>query len=257
MSGNPRLAVDIGGTFTDCVLEHGGRRLSRKVLTTPAAPEEGVLAAIDAILADAAVAPADLGIVVHGTTLATNAIIERKGAKTALIVTQGFRDSIEIAYENRFEQYDIFMEKPPPLVPRDLRLGVPERIGARGQVIEPLDDAAVTALAPQLRAAGVTSIAIGFLHSYANPVHEVMARQVLAAAMPGLSITLSSEVCPEMREYERWSTACANAYVQPLMDGYLARLEDGLRKRGSRAPVFLMTSAGGLTTIDIARRFPV
>ena len=257
MSERPRLAVDIGGTFTDCVLESGKRQWSRKVLTTPSAPEEGVLAAIDAILADGRVGAGDLSLVIHGTTLATNAIIERKGARAALIVTSGFRDSVEIAYENRFEQYDIFMDKPPPLVPRHLRLGVPERVGARGQIIEPLDEAAVVALAPELRAAGVTSVAVGFLHSYANSAHEVRARELLLAAMPGLAVTLSSEVCPEMREYERWSTACANAYVQPLMAGYLARLEDGLRLRGCRSPVFLMTSAGGLTTIDIARRFPV
>jgi len=254
---HPRLAVDIGGTFTDCVLERGVRRWSRKILTTPSAPAEGVLAGIDAILAESGVEAADLALVVHGTTLATNAIIERKGAVTALLVTQGFRDSVEMAYENRFEQYDIFMDKPPPLVPRDLRLGVPERIGARGQIIEPLDEAAVAALVPQLRAAGVTSVAIGFLHSYANPAHELCTRELLAEAAPDLAVTLSSEVCPEMREYERWSTACANAYVQPLMAGYLARLDDGLRRRDVRCPMFLMTSAGGLTTVEIARRFPV
>src|SRR5580692_2210846 len=257
MIEHPRLAVDIGGTFTDCVLEHGARRWSRKVLTTSSAPAEGVLAGIDAILAESGVEPADLALVVHGTTLATNAIIERKGAVTALLVTSGFRDSVEMAYENRFEQYDIFMDKPLPLVPRDLRLGVPERIGARGQIIEPLDEAAVIALVPQLRAAAVTSVAIGFLHSYANPAHELRTRELLAEAAPDLAVTLSSEVCPEMREYERWSTACANAYVQPLMDGYLARLDGGLRRRGVGCPMFLMTSAGGLTTVETARRFPV
>jgi N-methylhydantoinase A len=257
MTGRLRLAVDIGGTFTDCVLEHGTRRFSRKVLTTPAAPEEGVLAGVDLILGDSGLDPADLGLIIHGTTLATNAIIERKGAETALIVTRGFRDSIEMAYENRFEQYDIFMEKPPPLVPRHLRLGVPERVGARGQVIEPLDEAAVTALVPRLRAAKVSSVAIGFLHSYVNPAHELRARELLGRAAPDLAVTLSSDVCPEMREYERWSTACANAYVQPLMDRYLKRLEDALRLRGFRCPMFLMTSAGGLTTVDIARRFPI
>ena len=257
ISGRPRLAVDIGGTFTDCVLESGARRWSRKVLTTSAAPEEGVLAGIDAILADSGIAPAALALVVHGTTLATNAVIERKGAKTALLVTDGFRDSVEMAYENRFEQYDIFMDKPPPLVPRDLRLGVRERIGARGQVIEPLDEGSVRALVPLLRAAAVTSVAVGFLHSYANPAHELRARELLAQAAPGLAVTLSSEVCAEMREYERWSTACANAYVQPLMASYLARLDAGLRERGTRCPLFLMTSAGGLTTVEIACRFPV
>ncbi|HTV87523.1 MAG TPA: hydantoinase/oxoprolinase N-terminal domain-containing protein, partial [Stellaceae bacterium] len=185
-----RLAVDIGGTFTDCVLEAGGDRWSRKVLTTPEAPEAGVLAGIDAILGEAGVAPPSLSIVIHGTTLATNAIIERKGARTALLVTQGFRDAVEMAYENRFEQYDIFMDKPAPLVPRDLRLGVPERIGAKGQIIEPLDENAVASIAPKLRAAGVTSVAIGFLHSYANPTHEVRAGAVLRVAAPELSITL-------------------------------------------------------------------
>ncbi len=257
MSERPRLAVDIGGTFTDCVLEHGARRFSRKVLTTPAAPEEGVLAGIDLLLAERGVPSGDLALIIHGTTLATNAIIERKGAQTALLVTRGFRDSIEMAYENRFEQYDAFMEKPPPLVPRHLRLGVPERIGARGQVVEALDEAAVAALIPQLRAAQVTSVAIGFLHSYANSAHELQARAVLGRIAPELSVTLSSEVCPEMREYERWSTACANAYVQPLMGRYLKRLEDELRRRGFHCPMFLMTSAGGLTTVEIARRFPI
>src|SRR5262245_15887342 len=148
-----RLAVDIGGTFTDLALEHGGKQLSIKVLTTPRAPEEGVLAGIDDILKQAGLKPADLGLVIHGTTLATNAIIERKGARTALIVTEGFRDSIEMAFEHRFEQYDIFMQKPPPLVPRELRFGVPERLDGRGNVLLPLDEAAVRALAPQLAAA--------------------------------------------------------------------------------------------------------
>src|SRR5450432_2390517 len=132
-----RLAVDIGGTFTDFALDIGGRTFSRKVLTTAAAPEQGVLAGIDMILADAALKPADLGLIIHGTTLATNAIIERKGARTALLVTEGFRDSIEIAFEHRFEQYDIFMMKPPPLVARELRFGIPERLDGRGNVLIP------------------------------------------------------------------------------------------------------------------------
>ncbi len=251
------LAVDIGGTFTDFVLEREGRRFSRKVLTTPSAPEEGVLAGIDLILADTGTAPGELGLIIHGTTLATNAIIERKGARTALLVTSGFRDSIEMAYENRFEQYDIFMDKPPPLVPRHLRLPVPERIEARGRVVEPLDEQALAELVRRLLEQQVTSVAIGFLHSYVNPAHERRARAVLEKLLPQLSITLSSEVCPEMREYERWSTACANAYVQPLMDRYLKRLEEALRERGFRCPMFLITSAGGLTTVDTARRFPI
>ncbi|MEH2470827.1 N-methylhydantoinase A [Nitrobacteraceae bacterium AZCC 2161] len=252
-----RLAVDIGGTFTDFALEVGAKRFSRKVLTTPSAPEQGVLAGIEMILADAALRPSDLGLIIHGTTLATNAIIERKGAKTALLATRGFRDSIEIAYEHRFEQYDIFMDKPAPLVPRHLRLSVQERIDATGRIHEPLDEQALADLVPVLRAEGVTSVALGYLHSYANPVHEIRSRDILRQLAPDIAVTMSSEVCPEMREYERWSTACANAYVQPVMDRYLKLLEDTLTERGFTCPIFLITSAGGLTTVEIARRFPI
>ena len=147
------------------------------MLTTPRAPEEGVLTGLDEIVKLSGAKPGDLGIIIHGTTLATNAIIERKGAKTALIVTEGFRDSIEIAFEHRFEQYDIFMEKPPPLVPRDLRFGVPERMDGRGNVLMPLDEAAVTALAPKLKAAGVEAIAIGYMHAYLDGKHERRTRR--------------------------------------------------------------------------------
>ena len=249
-----RLAVDIGGTFTDFALEGAGKRWSRKVLTTSSAPEQGVLAGIDLVLADAGLRPADLALIIHGTTLATNAIIERKGAKTALLATRGFRDSVEMAYEHRFEQYDIFMDKPAPLVPRNLRLSVPERIDATGRIIEPLDEQALADLVPVLRAEGVISVALGYLHSYANPVHEIRSRDILKEIAPDLAVTMSSEVCPEMREYERWSTACANAYVQPVMDRYLKLLEDELTERGFTCPIFLITSAGGLTTVEIARR---
>ena len=251
------LAVDIGGTFTDFALEVADKRFSRKVLTTPSAPEQGVLAGIEMILADAALRPSDLGLIIHGTTLATNAIIERKGARTALLATRGFRDSIEMAYEHRFEQYDIFMDKPAPLVPRDLRFSVPERIDATGRIVEPLDETALAALVPVLRSQGVTSVALGYLHSYANPVHEIRSRDILKERAPDIAVTMSSEVCPEMREYERWSTACANAYVQPVMDRYLKLLEDTLNERGFTCPILLITSAGGLTTVEIARRFPI
>src|SRR6266404_3310335 len=191
-----RLAVDIGGTFTDLALESGGKRTSVKVLTTPRAPEEGVLTGIEEILKLSGVKPADLGLIVHGTTLATNAIIERKGAKTALIVTEGFRDSIEMAFEHRFEQYDIFMMKPPPLVPRDLRFGIPERMDGRGNILIPLDEGAVKALAPKLKAAGVESIAIGYMHAYLDGKHERRTGDILAEMLPGVSVTLSSEVSP-------------------------------------------------------------
>ena len=257
MSASARLAVDIGGTFTDLALDFDGQRVSAKVLTTPQAPEAGVLAGIETILAKAGLTPADIGILIHGTTLATNAIIERKGAKTALVVTEGFRDSIEMAFENRFEQYDIFMDKPPPLVPRPLRLGVPERVDARGNVVKALDEQAVADLADVLKREQVQSLAIGFLHSYSWPQHEHRAKEILQALLPDLWITCSSDVSPEIREYERWSTACANAYVQPVMAGYLGRLDATLKERGFACPVFLITSAGGLTTLETARLFPI
>jgi N-methylhydantoinase A len=252
-----RLAVDIGGTFTDLALEWDGKRESVKVLTTPRAPEEGVLSGVEQILMLAKLKPSDLSLIIHGTTLATNAIIERKGAKTALIVTEGFRDSIEIAFEHRFEQYDIFMQKPPPLVPRELRFGVPERMDGRGNVLVPLDEAAVRALAPKLKAQGIEAIAIGYMHAYLDGKHERRTRDILADLLPGVSITLSSEVSPEIREYERWSTAVANAYVQPVMDRYLGRLDEALRKKGVGCPLFLITSGGGLAALETARKFPI
>ncbi len=252
-----RLAVDIGGTFTDVALEYRGECTSVKVLTTSQAPESGVLAGIDTILARTKLAPAAVTALIHGTTLATNAIIERKGARTALLATDGFRDAIEMAFENRFEQYDLLMDKPAPLVARPLRFSVPERIDARGNVVKPLDEDAVRKLVPFLRREKIESIAIGFLHSYAWPVHEQRARDVLKALMPDLWITLSSEVSPEIREYERWSTACANAYVQPVMAGYLGRLRESLESRGFVCPVFLITSAGGLCTIETAEVYPI
>src|SRR5262249_51257623 len=157
------------------------------------------------------------------TTLATNAIIERKGAVTALIATEGFRDILDIADEGRYDQYDIFIDKPVPLVPRFRRFTVPERIDAAGRVLRPLDEAALHALLPALDRVGATSVAVAFLHSYANGVHERRVGEILTEARPGLLVTLSSEVCPEVREYERSSTAVASAYVQPLMAGYLGR----------------------------------
>src|SRR5215472_4950265 len=252
-----RLGVDIGGTFTDVALEAGGKRYSAKILTTPEAPERAVLEAIHTVLREAALAPADLSIIIHGTTLATNAIIERKGAKTALLTTEGFRDTIEIRHENRFEQYDVNIDLPPPLVPRRLRFSVKERIDARGRVLVPLDEAGVSGLADRLAAENIEAVAIGFLHSFTNPTHERRAGEILAGRRPGLAITLSSDVSPEMREYERFSTACANAYVQPLIGRYITNLEALLRREGFVCPLFLMLSGGGLTSAETAIRFPV
>ena len=252
-----RLAADIGGTFTDVVLEHAGRRHSAKVLSTPRAPEEGMLEGIAQVLKDAALRPGDVGVLIHGTTLATNALIERKGAKTALLTTAGFRDVLEMGYEKRYEHYDLELELPAPLVPRDLRFPVEERIAAKGGVRTPLNENIFPDLISSLKKNQIQSIAIGFLHSYVNDSHEKRAAEILAAALPGLPVTLSSAVCPEIREYERFSTACANAYVQPLMASYLERLAAELVRRGFACPLYLMTSGGGLTTLETARRFPV
>ncbi len=252
-----RLGVDIGGTFTDVALETAQARHTIKVLTTTAAPEEGVIEAVLAVLDDADLTLGDVDLIIHGTTLATNALIERKGARTALVTTAGFRDSVEMGTESRFEQYDVFMEKPPPLVPRRHRYTVPERISARGAVLVPLDEAAVAALVERLEADGIESVAIGFLHSFTNPAHEIRTRDILAERLPAMTFTLSSEVSPEMREYERFSTACANAYVQPLMTRYLTRLEGDLAGHGFAGALFTMLSGGGITTLETAIRFPV
>jgi len=257
MSAAARLAVDIGGTFTDLALDLDGHIVSGKTLTTPQAPERGVLAGIEVLLAKAGIAPSDIGTIIHGTTLATNALIERKGAKTALLVTEGFRDAIEMAFENRFDQYDLFMDRSPPLVPRPLRLQVPERIDARGNILRPLDEDAVSALAETLEQERVESVAIGYLHSYGWPAHERRTRDLLQRLLPRLWITCSADVSSEIREYERWTTASANAYVQPLVASYLRRLEQRLRERGLACPIFLITSAGGLTDLDTAARLPI
>ena len=252
-----RLAVDIGGTFTDLALEHGARRTTAKVLTTPSAPEQGVMTGVRQILSTAGLQPSDIAILIHGTTLATNAIIERKGARTALLTTEGFRDVLAMGNESRYDQYDLNIVLPEPLVPRHLRLPVAERLDNEGRVLKPLDVAGLRAWVPHLRRAQVESIAVGFLHSFVNPVHERQARDVLAAEMPDVPVSISSDVSPEMREWERFSTTVANAYVQPLMASYLTRLAKELAGIGLTAPVFLMLSGGGLTTIETACRFPI
>lgn len=252
-----RLAVDIGGTFTDLVLETPERAHAIKVLTTPDAPERAVLEGVRAVLAEAKCPASDVGLVVHGTTLATNALIERKGARTALVTTEGFRDSLEIAWEHRFEQYDIYMERPDPLVPRDLRFGVPERVAADGAVLLALDEKAVRTVASELRRQKVEAVAVCFLHSFSNETHERRTGAILVEELPGVAISLSCEVCPEIREYERASTTIANAYVLPRMAGYLGQLETDLKNVGIPGPLLLMMSSGGITTVDTAMRYPV
>ncbi|MET0348936.1 MAG: hydantoinase/oxoprolinase family protein, partial [Rhizobacter sp.] len=255
--GLARIGADIGGTFTDVVLETPSKRHSTKVLTTYDAPERALLDGIAILLAEAGLTAADVGLVVHGTTLATNALIERRGAKTALLTTEGFRDVLEMGTESRFDQYDIAMDKPPALVPRDLRVTVRERLAADGSELLPLDEAAVREAATFFAQQGVESVAVAFLHSYANPAHERRAGELLRQALPGVTVSLSCEVSPEMREYERFSTTAANAYVQPIVATYLGRLDDKLRALGFSCPLFLMLSSGGLTTVETAAKFPV
>ncbi|KAA8996452.1 hydantoinase/oxoprolinase family protein [Affinibrenneria salicis] len=252
-----RLAVDVGGTFTDVVLLDGDTPFTTKVLTTIDSPERGVLDGAQEVLHRAGRTLADVDLVILGTTLATNALIERKGARTALITTRGFRDLVEIGLEDRFAQYDIFLHKPAPLVARRWRFGIAERIDAQGRVLLPLDEAAVHQLAQTLKQQEIESVAIVYLQSFTNPVHERRTAEILRQHLPDLTITLSSDVCPEIREYERLSTASANAYVQPLMSGYLTRLERILSDRGLNAPLFLMTSGGGITTLATGISQPV
>ncbi|WP_051482128.1 hydantoinase/oxoprolinase family protein [Paraburkholderia nodosa] len=252
-----RLSADIGGTFTDIVLEGRGQRWSTKTLTRYDAPEQAIITGLQAVLADAGISTADVGIFIHGMTLATNAVLERRGALTAFLTTKGFRDVLEIGYETRYAPTDLMLVKQSPLVPRQRRLVVDERVSAKGDVLVPLDECAFDAIAERLTQERVESVAIGFLHAYANSVHEERARELLLQRMPGLSISLSSEVCPEIREYERFSTVVANAYVQPIVERYLNKLRNSLDEIGLTAPALLMGSAGGVMPLDIAKRIPI
>ncbi|KMO10754.1 hydantoinase/oxoprolinase family protein [Methylobacterium platani] len=251
-----RLGADIGGTFTDLVLDVRGRLHSTKVLTTYAAPEQAILDGLALLTREAGIAPADLDLAIHGTTLATNALIARRGARTAFVTTEGFRDVIEMRTENRFAQYDLDIRLPAPLVPREDRFPVRGRIGARGDELMPLDEAGLEALAATLAAGGYEAVAIGFIHAYANPAHERRAREILARTL-SVPISISAEVSPQMREYERFTTVCANAYVRPLMADYLGRLEHRLREAGATCPVVMIHSGGGLVSLATASEFPV
>jgi len=252
-----RLGVDIGGTFTDVVLEIDSRQYSAKVLTTYTAPENAILDGLNQVCEKANIKARDITQIIHGTTLATNALIERRGAKTALITTQGFRDVIEMRTESRFEQYDLNLNLPAPLLPRNMRYTVKERVDAVGNVLIDLDLAEVELLADQIGEAGYESVAVGLIHSYANDKHEKMVRDVLAKRLPDVMVSLSSEVSPQMREYERFNTVVANAYIKPLMKSYLSRLEGRLRNEGVDCSIFLMHSGGGIISIDSAAEFPV
>ena len=252
-----RLGVDIGGTFTDVVLEVGKGQYSAKVLTTYSAPENAIIEGMLDVCLQAGVATSSIEQIIHGTTLATNALIERSGAKTALITTQGFRDVIEMRTESRFEQYDLNIVLPEPLLARQQRYTIKERIGANGEVLIPIDRKEIESLADQIKFAGYQSVAVGLLHSYANEAHERLVRDVLAEKLPDVMVSLSCEVSPQMREYERFNTVVANAYIKPLMKSYLGRLKHKLYDQGIACPIFLMHSGGGIISLDNAAEFPV
>src|SRR5207302_9284650 len=230
--GRFRVGVDIGGTFTDLILidDAGGELTVGKVLTTPADPSSAVAEVLADALRRANAAPETIQHVIHGTTLVTNAIIERKGARTALLTTRGFRDAYEIAREHRYDLYDLFLEMPTPLVPRHLRLEVDERVYADGSVAKKPDPQQVAKLVGELRDKGIEAIAICFLHSYANPAHEQLVGAIVGELAPGVRVSLSSEVVPEIREYERTSTTVVNVYVQALVEDYLAELVRRLKE---------------------------
>ena len=254
---NNRLGVDIGGTFTDVVLETKSSHYSTKVLTNKENPVAAIIEGIEVVCLEAGIALSDLTQVIHGTTLATNALIERNGAKTALITTEGFRDVIEMRTESRFEQYDLNLRLPEPLLPRDQRYVLKERVDAQGQILIPLDIEELEDLISELSRNGYESIAVGFLHSYTNNSHEKMVRKAIKNRLPNIMVSLSSEVSPQVREYERFSTTVANAYIKPLMKSYLIKFLARLREKHINCPAFLMHSGGGIISIENAADFPV
>ncbi len=257
--GQWRAGVDIGGTFTDLLLvdAHSGQTRVGKVLTTPGNPADGVHALLEGELRAGNISPGDLGTLSHATTLVTNAVIERKGAPTALLITEGFRDVLLIGREHRYDMYDVRIEKPPPLVPRRLTFAVPERVLADGTVYRPLDETAVARLADELRARGVRAVGVCLLHAFRHPEHELRVREILENGYPELRVALSHEVVGELREYERASTTVANAYVLEVVERYLGHLETDLAGLGHRNDLLVMLSSGATATTETARRFPV
>ncbi|MEL6958271.1 MAG: hydantoinase/oxoprolinase family protein [Pseudomonadota bacterium] len=256
-SDTVRVGVDIGGTFTDVALIANDVVESCKVLTDYARPEDAILTGIEQACAAAGVSERQITQVIHGTTLVTNALIQRRGAKVAFITTEGFRDVIEMRSENRFEQYDLNLVLPEPLVPREHRLTVSERIGSGGEVLLPLDEASVQNVVADVLSGGFEAVAIGLMHAYANDSHERQIADALRAAAPELPMSLSSVISPQMRELPRFNTVIANAYVLPLVSDYLGRLVTRLRDKGITAPVFMMHSGGGLISVETASHHPV
>ncbi|MBL8701353.1 MAG: hydantoinase/oxoprolinase family protein [Alphaproteobacteria bacterium] len=259
MASTVRIGVDIGGTFTDVVVvdQTTGEVRVAKVPTVPADPSEGFMDGLEQAFRNFGIDPGAVAFTVHGTTVATNTIIQGKGARAGLITSAGFSDVLEIAYQTRPTLYEINYEKPAPLIARNLSIGVKERIGPDGEVVVPLDEADVAAAALRLRAAGVEAIAIAFLHAYRDPTHERRAASIIREACPGLPVILSSDVCPEYREYPRTSTTVVNAVLVPRVGPYIARLEERLAAAGLRCGLHLMTSSGGITASNVAQQFPV
>ncbi|MFT7532158.1 MAG: 5-oxoprolinase (ATP-hydrolyzing) [Gammaproteobacteria bacterium] len=253
-----RLAVDIGGTFTDVVLQKPDSSLvTTKTLTTPDDPVLGAMAGIDQVLGEAKIGFSELSMLIHGTTLATNTLIEKKGARVGALLTEGFRDILEIGYERRYRQDDLFIDKPDLLVPRERCVTVSERVSAKGEVLLPVDPVSLKTSLDKLIAENVDSVAVCFLHAYANSAHEDFVAHYLAQHYPQISVTLSSGVAPEIREFDRLCTAISNAYVKPQMSSYLTRFENSLCEKGFSGIFYMMTSSGGMTTLDTARRYPI
>jgi len=252
-----RLAIDIGGTFTDIVLENQNNLITKKVLTSIAQPEVAVIEGISELLDENNITSSEIKMIIHGTTLATNAVIERKGAKTCFITTEGFRDVLDIGYESRFDQYDILIEKTMSLVPRKHRFVIKERTDVNGNILEPINTETFSNLVHKIKEEGFKSVGIGFLHSYANSENENILRNHLLENLPGVEVSISSDVCPEIREYERFTTTVVNAYIKPLMASYLKKLDNELKIKGFDCPLLLMTSGGTLTNIESACNNPV
>ena len=254
-----RLGVDVGGTFTDFVLldERSGRLAREKCLTTPDDPASGIMHGIERLHASGAVRPEHISGVAHATTLVTNTLIERKGARTGLLATEGFRDLLELGSDMRYDMYDLAIDFPEPLVPRAQRLGVPERVDADGNALASPDLARLRDAVQTLVDDGVTSVAVCFLHSYLNPAHERTVLQFIRREFPQLEVSISSAVAPEIREYERTVTVVANAYVKPPVRSYLSRLESALGDGGVHAPILVMLSNGGMTTPRTAAEVPI
>lgn len=256
--GAYRIGVDIGGTFTDLVVVGAdGRVATRKISSTPDDYGRAILDGVTALLQGLAVDPSTVREILHGTTVATNAILERRGAPTGLLTTRGFRDTLEIGRLRYPRLYDLSWTRPTPLVERRWRVEVPERLDRAGQVVEPLDESAARRAIAFLLSEGAASLAISLLHSYANPSHERRLAEIVAEMAPDLPLSLSSDVLPEIGEYERTSTTVVNAYIRPVIGRYLARLEEGLAAAGLTAPVLVMQSSGGLMSAAAAAERPI